>query len=180
MKRAERPGLAVPCPGTTGIGPSGDPGHVGRRVKLKLGSRIAYVDLVHEVAEDLARDAHFTKDEALNIGLAVREAVINAIKHGNRMDAAKSVTIEFEANKDRFRVRVRDEGPGFEWDRTADPRETENIHRPGGRGIFFMKHFVDRVAFLRRRGKGTEVLLEKRMEPVGRSGRGGGIKRRKG
>lgn len=153
---------------------------MGRRVKLKLGSRIAYVDLVHEVAEDLAREARFSKNEALNIGLAVREAVINAIKHGNHMDEGKSVEIEFEENDESFRVRVRDQGSGFDWDRTADPREEENIFRSSGRGIFFMKHFVDRVAFLRRRGKGTEVILEKRLQPAGRAGRGGAITRRKG
>ena len=153
---------------------------MGRRVKLKLGSRIAYVDLVHEVAEDLARDAHFSKSESLNIGLAVREAVINAIKHGNAMDETKSVEVEFEENEGSFRVRVRDEGPGFDWEQTADPRTERNIFRSSGRGIFFMKHFVDRVAFLRRRGRGTEVILEKRLQPAGRAGRGGATKRRKG
>ncbi len=154
---------------------------MGRKVKLKLGSRIAYVDLVHEVAEGLARDARFPKSDALNIGLAVREAVINAIKHGNGMDAAKTVEVEFEQTDDGFRVRVRDQGPGFDWEHPIDPRDQDNIFRTSGRGIFFMKHFVDRVAFLRRPGKGTEVLLEKRREPAGRTGRGGmETKRRKG
>ncbi|MFQ5878538.1 MAG: ATP-binding protein [Acidobacteriota bacterium] len=150
---------------------------MGRRVSLKLRSRIGYVDLVHEVAEDLARGAHFPKPAALNIGLAVREAFINAIKHGNNMDAAKIVQVEFEQNADHFRVRVRDQGPGFDWTRTTDPREGDNIFRTSGRGIFFMKHFVDRVAFQHCRG-GMEVVLEKRLEPVGRSGQA--LRRRKG
>jgi serine/threonine-protein kinase RsbW len=150
---------------------------VGRKVKLKLLSRIAYVDLVHEVAEGLARDARFPKPAALNIGLAVREAFINAIKHGNRMDAAKRVEVEFEQNGDVFRVRVRDEGPGFDWGRTVDPLQPENVFRTSGRGIFFMRHFVDKVAFQKRRGKGTEVLLEKQLEPAGRTSQP--IKRRR-
>jgi serine/threonine-protein kinase RsbW len=138
------------------------------------------VDLVHEMAEDLARGARFNKDDALNIGLAVREAVINAIKHGNRMDESKTVEVEFEQAEDRFRVRVRDQGAGFDWDRPFDPLDRENIFRPNGRGIFFMKHFVDRVSFLRRRGQGTEVLLEKRALQAGRTGRGGHpVRRRK-
>jgi serine/threonine-protein kinase RsbW len=154
---------------------------VGRKVKLRLTSRIGYVDLVHEVAEDLARGARFPKPAALNIGLAVREAFINAIKHGNGMDASKAVEIEFEENAGAFRIRVRDEGTGFDWDRTSDPLEPANIYRPSGRGIFFMKHFVDRVSFQRRRGKGTEVLLEKRLEPAGRTGRRNqDMKRRRG
>src|SRR5712691_9844825 len=105
------------------------PGDVGRKVKLKLLSRIAYVDLVHEVAEELARHARFPKPEALNIGLAVREAFINAIKHGNRMDAAKHVEVEFQETPDRFVVRIRDEGPGFNWHQTIDPLEAENVFR---------------------------------------------------
>jgi serine/threonine-protein kinase RsbW len=152
---------------------------VDGRVKLRLWSRIAYVDLVHEVAETLAREARFTRNAARNIGLAVREAVINAIKHGNGMDAAKAVEVAFERDGDVFRIRVRDEGQGFDWDHPADPRAEENVYRSSGRGIFFMKHFVDHVAFLRRPGKGTEVVLEKRLEQSRRAGRGGDVMRRR-
>ena len=150
-------------------------------VKLRLGSQIAYVDLVHEMAERLAREARFDASAALNIGLAVREAVINAIKHGNGMDPRRTVEVEFERKGGTFRVRVRDQGAGFDWDQPIDPRDADNIHRTSGRGIFFMKHFVDRVAFQRRRGKGTEVVLEKRVGEAGGAGRdGAAMKRRKG
>ena len=156
---------------------------VGRQIKLRLESRIGYVDLVHELAEGLARRAGFSKSSALNIGLAVREAAINAIKHGNGMDVKKPIEVSFEERGDLFRIRVRDQGPGFDWAQTANPLDRENIYRTSGRGIFFMKHFVDRVAFQRRQGKGTEVILEKRFEQATR-GRSGdavrSIKRRKG
>ncbi len=141
---------------------------MGSNVKLRLESRIGYVDLVHEMAERLARDVGFTKPSALNIGLAVREAVINAIKHGNAMDESKPIEVTFEKENGLFRIRVRDEGPGFDWTQTANPLEGDNIFRTSGRGIFFMKHFVDRVEFQRRRGKGTEVMLEKKVEKAGR------------
>ncbi len=154
---------------------------MGRQVKLRLESRIGYVDLVHELAEGLARSAGFSKASALNVGLAVREAVINAIKHGNGMDVRKPIEVSFEQLRDLFRVRVCDRGPGFDWTHTANPLDRENIYRTSGRGIFFMKHFVDRVAFQRRQGRGTEVVLEKRFEQAGRVGRGGeAMKRRKG
>lgn len=154
---------------------------MGRHIKLRLESRIGYVDLVHELAEGLARSAGFSKSSALNVGLAVREAVINAIKHGNGMDPRKPIEVSFEQEDDLFRVRVQDRGPGFDWAHTANPLDRENIFRTSGRGIFFMKHFVDRVAFQRRQGKGTEVVLEKRFEQAGRAGRGGEVmKRRKG
>ncbi len=140
--------------------------------------------MVHELAEGLARGAGFSKSSALNVGLAVREAVINAIKHGNGMDASKPIEVSFEQVRDLFRVRVRDRGPGFDWTHTANPLDRENIYRTSGRGIFFMKHFVDRVAFQCRQGRGTEVVLEKRFEQAGRSGRGGesmkSMMRRKG
>ena len=141
---------------------------MGHTVKLKLRSRIAYVDLVHEMAEDLARRARFAKAAALDIALAAREAYINAVKHGNRMNDAKMVEVEFERNESRFRIWVRDQGDGFDWMDTADPRVEENLARTCGRGIFFMKCFVDLVAFHRRPGRGTEVLLEKNLQSAGR------------
>lgn len=151
---------------------------MGRKVTLKLRSRVGYVDLVHEIAEDLARGACFPKPAALNIGLAVREAFINAIKHGNNMNASKMVEVQFEQNAEHFRIRVRDQGPGFDWTQMADPSKGDNVFRTSGRGIFFMKHFVDHVAFQRCRGRGTEVLLEKKLGPGSRGGRV--LKRRKG
>jgi serine/threonine-protein kinase RsbW len=141
---------------------------VGNRVKIALNSRITHVDLVHALTEDLARRARFTRSAALDLALAVREAFINAVKHGNGMDESKKVEVEFERNEAWFRVRVRDEGRGFDWNHTADPRAEENLDRTCGRGIFFMKNFVDEVSFHRRPGKGTEVLLEKRIEPAAR------------
>jgi len=167
--------------GRPGPGRPESPLGVGRNVRLRLESRIGYVDLVHEMTEGLARRMGFAKPMALNIGLAVREAVINAIKHGNAMDASKRIEVSFEQDDGLFRVRVRDQGPGFDWTHTSNPLDRENIFRTSGRGIYFMKHFVDRVEFQRRRGKGTEVVLEKRIEQAGRAGRGGEvIKRRKG
>jgi serine/threonine-protein kinase RsbW len=141
---------------------------VGDTVKLQLHSRIAYVDLVHAMTEELARRAQFAKAEALDIALAVREAFINAVKHGNGMDDAKLVEVEFERNASRFRVWVRDQGAGFDWEKTADPREEQNLARTSGRGIFFMKSFVDSVKFEILPGKGTQVLLEKKLEASAR------------
>lgn len=141
---------------------------MGNRVKIELNSRISYVDLLHEMTEDLARRARFAKPAALDLALAVREAFINAVKHGNGMDENKKVEVEFERNASFFRVWVRDEGRGFDWDHAPDPRAEVNLDRTSGRGIFFMKNFVDAVSFNRRPGKGTEVVLEKRIEPPAR------------
>jgi serine/threonine-protein kinase RsbW len=138
---------------------------VGQTVKLKLSSRITYVDLVHQMTEDLARRCRFPKPAALDLALAVREAFINAVKHGNGMDEGKAVEVEFERNASRFLVSIRDEGNGFDPTLTADPRAAENLERTSGRGIFFMKSFVDEVSFQRRPGRGMEVLLVKHLAP---------------
>src|SRR6185436_12959368 len=106
---------------------------VGNRVTIELNSRISYVDLLHEMTEDLARRAHFAKPVALDLALAVREAFINAVKHGNGMDENKKVEVEFERNGAWFRVRVRDEGRGFDWDHSPDPRAEVNLDRTSGR-----------------------------------------------
>ncbi len=95
--------------------------------------------------------------------------------------ASVLVGLRVEQNAEHFRVRVRDEGPGFDWTKTADPRADENLFLSSGRGIFFMKHFVDHVAFQCSRGKGTEVVLEKRLEMAEGQDRGNGeLKGRKG
>ena len=148
---------------------------MGQTVKLKLNSRITYVDLVHQMTEEMARKCRFPKPAALDLALAVREAFINAVKHGNGMDEAKQVEVEFEKNASRFLVSIRDEGNGFDPTLTADPRAAENLERTSGRGIFFMKSFVDEVSFQRRPGRGMEVLLVKNLAPPAkRTGEPGG------
>ena len=90
------------------------------------------------------------------IGVAVRESVINAIKHGNREDPDKLVTVEFTfapaADPGELIVRVLDEGEGFEPEEVADPLAPENLLKSSGRGIFFMRSFMDDVTL--RRGAG--------------------------
>jgi serine/threonine-protein kinase RsbW len=99
--------------------------------------------------------------------VAVREGVINAIKHGNREDFAKRVTIEFafEAydGADALVVRVIDQGAGFEPDSVADPLAPENVLKSSGRGIFFMRSFMDDISMRRVPEGGMEVRLVKNL-----------------
>jgi serine/threonine-protein kinase RsbW len=93
--------------------------------------------------------------------------VINAIKHGNRFDPAKIVTVEFalepEGAPQALVIRVTDEGEGFEPLEVADPLAPENLLRSSGRGIFFMRSFMDDVTHTRRPAGGTEVQMVKRL-----------------
>ncbi len=90
--------------------------------------------------------------------LALEEALVNAIKHGNDNDPSKSVRIECRLGADRFEIEIEDEGPGFEPEDVPDPTAEENLEKPSGRGIMLMCAFMTRVDY---QGRGNRVLLEK-------------------
>ena len=131
------------------------------KVTVSVSSRVSHVDLIHAISDQIATLVGFAEDEVLNVGLAVREATINAMKHGNGMDPRKQVRVVFEFDEHGMSVAVRDRGNGFDPNRVADPTEPENLFRPNGRGILLMKAFVDRVEVHRDQGRGAEVLLFK-------------------
>jgi serine/threonine-protein kinase RsbW len=119
------------------------------------------VDIVHTASEAIAGIAGFEEDDALNVGIAVREAVINAIRHGNRMDPSRKVEVSLQARPRSIRARVRDQGAGFDPLATPDPTIGDNLMRDSGRGILVMRAFVDSVDFKFREGRGMEVTLKK-------------------
>ena len=132
-------------------------------VKLSLASEIGLVDLVHETCQKMAEYAGFDEDESLNVALATREAVINAITHGNQNDASRSVELALTANGNGITVTVRDRGDGFDPERTKDPTDRENLLRSSGRGLLLIRAFVDEVKFRYRKGRGMEITLVKRI-----------------
>jgi serine/threonine-protein kinase RsbW len=130
-------------------------------VKLVLPSEVKLIDLVHAATEKMAEFAGFDADDALNVGLALREAVINAMVHGNRQDPSLKVHVTLTSQGARFQATVRDEGDGFDPDREPDPTTEENLLNTSGRGLLLMKAFVDEVRFKQRRGRGMEITLTK-------------------
>ena len=135
-----------------------------REIRVQIDSRYEFIDLVQRMAEDLCRVVRLGRGAALNMGLAVREAVANAIKHGNRLEEGKHVLILFRVEASRLVVAVRDQGRGFDPQRVENPVAPENVYHNHGRGIFFMNAFVDDVTFTRLPMGGTEVRLEKRVD----------------
>lgn len=95
------------------------------------------------------------------IGIAVREAVANAIKHGNRQSPEKDVEIEVALDPTEVVIRVRDQGEGFDLTKVRDPLDPSNILRPDGRGIFYMRSFMDEVDYSF--SGGTVVTLRKHL-----------------
>ncbi len=132
-------------------------------VRLVLSNEIRLIDLVHAASEQLAGLAGLDGDEALNVGLAVREAVINAMLHGNRQDPSRSVEVRLTTDEERLTATIVDQGNGFERDRTPDPTDEANLLRNSGRGLLLMEAFVDTVHFRNLPRGGTEVTMVKRL-----------------
>ena len=142
------------------------------KITVSVASRVAHVDLIHAISDQVAAIVGFDGDEVLNLGLAVREAAINAIKHGNQMDPRKKVNVVFEFDEQGLSIAIRDKGPGFNPDAVADPTLPENLLQTSGRGILLMKAFVDRMEVHGGgNGKGAEVWLFKGRRDSGGSRR---------
>ena len=138
---------------------------------LAVASRFENIELVQAVVDDLLVRLGVGEEDRHWIGLAVREAVANAIKHGNAGDVEKQVEVEVRLEGEEVVVAVRDEGEGFDPGGVADPLAPENLLRPGGRGIFYMRSLMDRVEYrfgpeVGKHG-GTEVVLRKRITAAG-------------
>jgi serine/threonine-protein kinase RsbW len=136
-------------------------------LRLRLRSAFDSLDLVQVVSDHVAVLSGLDEDGVHWLGVAVRESVINAIKHGNRLDLAKHVEVEFafqgSASPPELVVSVTDEGEGFDPEEIGDPLAPENILKSSGRGIFFMKSFMDDVVIRRRAAGGMEVRLVKQL-----------------
>ncbi len=134
-------------------------------ISLSVASGLEFVELAETVTATLARLAGFDEETAMWISMAVREAVINAIKHGNREDRQKRVEIQYAFNHDGLSVRVTDQGSGFDLSQVPNPLDPENLLKPTGRGIFYMKAFMDEVDIRSAPGEGTTVRLRKKIRP---------------
>ena len=139
----------------------------GGTIRLQIPSNYELLDLIQLVCDRLAALAALDEDAVHWIGVAVRESVINAIKHGNREEYDKLVTVEFSltpvATPTEFIVRVLDQGQGFDPVGVADPLAPENILKSSGRGIFFMRSFMDDVVLQRASEGGMEVRMVKKL-----------------
>ena len=143
----------------------------GGLVRLQIPSLFDMVDLVQVLSDRMGQLAAFDEDSVHWIGVAVRESVINAIKHGNREHPEKTVTIEFAFtpvdSPTELVVSVIDQGEGFEAQEVADPLAPENILKSSGRGIFFMRSFMDDVQLHRGPEGGMEVRMMKKLAASG-------------
>ena len=136
-------------------------------VRIELPSSFELLDLVQILSDRMTNLAGLGEDAMHWVSVAVRESVINAIKHGNKEDRRKHVTVEFglapREKPAEFFVEVLDEGEGFDPDDVANPLAAENVLKSSGRGIFFMRSFMDDVTMTRRPQGGMSVRMRKNL-----------------
>jgi len=130
--------------------------------ELSLPSRIETVAVAAAAVAEFVSRARISEDAAFGIDMAVREAVTNAVLHGNKKDESKFVDITLKSLPDAVEISVHDQGPGFNPSDVPDPTAEENILKTSGRGIFFMRSFMDEVDWLIRPQGGTTVRMLKR------------------
>jgi serine/threonine-protein kinase RsbW len=121
----------------------------------------AALDHIEDLAVCMATAGGLDAEQALSLGVALREAVVNALRHGHGPDGAPA-RIGLHLTPDCLVITVRDRGPGFDPQGVPDPCASENLARGCGRGIFFMRRFTDRVSFVFPRNGGSVVRLAKR------------------
>jgi serine/threonine-protein kinase RsbW len=130
--------------------------------ELVLPSRVEAVADAAAVAAEVVSRAEFGEEAVFAIDMAVREAVTNAVLHGNRQDEAKTVEVTFTTSPEAIEITVRDMGEGFNPDNVPDPTDTQNLLKTSGRGIFFMRSFMDEVEWSHHPEGGTLVRMSKK------------------
>ncbi len=130
--------------------------------ELSLPSRIDTVATAAAAVADFVNRSGISEEAAFGIDLAVREAVTNAVLHGNRQDENKTVDVTLKSSPDAVEISVHDQGDGFNPEDVPDPTAAENILKTSGRGIFLMRTYMDEVDWSIRPGGGTTVRMVKR------------------
>lgn len=130
--------------------------------ELKLPSRLESIDKAVVEAKKFAADAAFSDDALYAIDMAVRESVANAVKHGNLLDETKPVEIALSTSEEVFEITVRDHGTGFSVNQIPDPTDPENLLKATGRGILFIRNFMDEVEWFNHESGGTVIKMRKK------------------
>jgi len=127
-----------------------------KNIRIEIPSLSENIRMIESFIDNAKDKFHLNEDIYGNIMIAVTEAVNNAIRHGNRGDSSKNVSLGLTLDEGMIKFRVEDQGIGFDYHNLPDPTAPENLEKPGGRGIFLMKHLADEVDFLEH-GKVVEL-----------------------
>ena len=139
--------------------PDGD----GRTVSVRITSRREFLDPIHTLSEHLIEEVGFSADDSYWLVTAVREAVTNAVIHGNEEQPGKHVEISFVLHTDRICITVTDQGAGFDPSQLPDPVSKEHLMDASGRGVFLMEQLMDEVTYTFPDSGGTTLTMMKRL-----------------
>ena len=142
----------------------------GDRFCYNLDSTLDTVDRAEQTASRIASENGFDEDEVMQIAMAVREAAVNAVLHGNAYDPGKKVELEFERTKRDLVITIRDQGKGMDLGSIPDPLAPENLLKTSGRGIFLIRSFMDDVE-IHPSSTGTEIKLIKHVHGMTEGGK---------
>lgn len=135
-------------------------------VDLIINSSYKFIDIGHDLVRYLCALIGFDEDATHWIILAVREGISNAIKHGNKCDTSKKVLVRMHYIGPDLTISIEDEGDGFDPSSVQNPLLPENLLKPTGRGIFYMKNFMDDVRYEFKQSHGTVLHMKKTFQPT--------------
>ena len=127
-------------------------------IKIEIPSLLENIRMIESFIDNVKEEYNLDDGIYGNIMIAVTESVNNAIRHGNKLDPNKNVKLCLQLNESQVKFLIEDEGPGFNYNDLPDPTAPENIEKPGGRGIFLMRHLADEVSF-KDQGKLVELVF---------------------
>jgi len=142
-------------------------GGLVRTVKLRIGSRHEFLDSVHWLSEHLIEEVGFSADDTYWMVTAVREAVTNAVIHGNKEQPGTRVDVVFELADECIRITVVDQGDGFDPSSLPDPVSKEHLMDASGRGVFLMHQLMDDVTYEFPESGGCTLTMTKRRRTGG-------------
>lgn len=142
----------------------------GERLSYRLDSTLETVDNAEQTATRIASESGFAEEEVMQIAMAVREAAVNAVLHGNAYDPEKKIDLEFERTNKGLVITIRDQGKGLDPAKIPDPLAPENLLKTSGRGIFLIRSFMDDVQ-INPSHAGTEIKLVKNVHGTAEGGK---------
>lgn len=130
--------------------------------ELVLPSRIEAINDAASAAAEFVKRSGLDEDAAYGVDMAIREAVTNAVLHGNRQDEAKTIEVSLKSLPGEIEITVRDQGKGFNTESVPDPTDPQNLLKTSGRGILFIRTFMDEVEWSRHPQGGTVIRMTKK------------------
>jgi len=131
-------------------------------VSLTCNTDLRFIDLIQVVGSELLKHMNFSHEDGERVWLAVQEGIANAMRHGNKLDKQKRIEVTFTPQGTRLEIRIHDMGTGVDLDALPNPNLPENLLKPCGRGVFFMKQVMDSVVLEKSPMGSTLVLVKQR------------------